>query len=118
MARCVHLIFPASQPDAGVDEMMTNNRRASQRFKAKPGSNVMYTEGAGAIRDVSMDGIFILDSEPLAAGTHITFSFPLGNETAVFQGIVRRYVSQEGMGIQFQEMSREIRMRLLSHIVC
>jgi hypothetical protein len=98
--------------------MITNNKRASQRFKAKPGSNVMYTEGAGAIRDVSMDGIFIVDSEPLSVGTLISFTVPMGNETAMFRGVIRRAVPQEGMGIQFQEMPREIRRRLVSQIAC
>jgi hypothetical protein len=98
--------------------MIKNDRRASQRIKAKPGKNVFYVEGARAIRDVSMDGFYILDSKPLAVGTHITFSVFLGSETVAFHGIVRRSVAQEGMGIQFQEMSRELRRRLLSHTVC
>lgn len=96
--------------------MIEKDRRASQRFKAKPGSIVCFIEGAGAIRDLSMDGIFILDAEPLEVGTLVTFSVRLGNETAAFQGIVRRSVPQEGMGIQFKEVSRETRRRLLSHV--
>jgi PilZ domain-containing protein len=96
--------------------MVEKDRRASQRFKSQPGSNVFYIEGAGAIRDLSMDGVFILDSEPLEVGTHITFSLRLGNETVAFQGIVRRTVPQEGMGIQFTAMPREARRHLLSRI--
>jgi hypothetical protein len=95
--------------------MIKNDRRASQRFKAKPGSIVSYVEGAGAIRDLSMGGVFLLDSEPLPVGTKITFSLMLGSETASFQGIVRRSVAEEGMGIQFTEMPREVRRRLLSY---
>ena len=95
-----------------------NNRRTSQRFKAKLGSNVFFSEWVWAIRDMSMDGVFILDAKPLAVGTRFTFSFCLGKETATFHGIVRRSVAQEGMGIQFQETSREMRRRLLSQIAC
>jgi hypothetical protein len=91
------------------------DKRASQRFKAKPGSIVCYVEGAGAIRDLSMDGVFLLDSEPLSVGTKIRFSVLLGYETVSFQGIVRRSLAEEGMGIQFTEMPREPRRRLLSH---
>jgi hypothetical protein len=60
----------------------------------------------------------ILHAKPLAVGTHFTFSFWLGKETAAFHGIVRRSVAQEGMGIQFQEASREMRRRVLSQIAC
>jgi PilZ domain len=97
-------------------QMIEKDRRASQRFKAKPGSVVFYVEGAGAIRDLSMDGVFILDSEPLPVGTTITFSLMLGNKTVSFQGSVRRSVAGEGMGIQFTEMPFEGRRRLLSQI--
>lgn len=95
--------------------MIEKDKRASQRFKAKPGSFVSYVEGAGAIRNLSMDGVFLLDSEPLSVGTKITFSVLLGYETISFQGIVRRSLAEEGMGIQFTEMPREVRRRLLSH---
>lgn len=98
--------------------MIKNNRRASQRLKAKPGSNVFFAEWVWAIRDMSMDGVFILDGKPLAVGTHVKFSFCPGKETATFHGIVRRSVAQEGIGIQFQETSREMRRRLLSQIAC
>jgi hypothetical protein len=91
-------------------------RRASQRFKAKPGCIASYIEGAGAIRDLSMDGVFLLDSEPLPVDTKITFSLMLGKETVSFQGIVRRTVAREGMGIQFTEVSRELRRRLVSNL--
>ena len=94
------------------------NRRAAQRFKAKPGSNVAYVEGAGPIRDLSTSGIFVLDPEPLEIGASITFSVSLGSETTVLQGIVRRSVPLEGMGIQLTEVPREIRRRLVSHFAC
>jgi hypothetical protein len=96
--------------------MIEKERRSSQRFKAKPGSTVFYVEGSGAMRDLSMDGVFLLDSEPLPVGTKIKFSLMLGNETVLFQGTIRRSVAGEGMGIQFTEMPREVRKRLLSQI--
>ena len=96
--------------------MIEKERRASPRFKAKPGNNVYYIEGAGAIRDLSLDGVFVLDAEPLPVGTSISFSIRLGNETVMLHGIVKQCVEQQGMGIQFKEMSKEARRRLRLHI--
>jgi hypothetical protein len=96
--------------------MIEKNSRASQRFKAKPGTNAYYVEGAGAIRDLSMDGVFILDDEPLPAGTKISFSLRLETGDLPLQGIVRRSVAEEGMAIQFTEISHEARRRLRLHI--
>ena len=104
--------YRTRQPVTIVDK----DRRTSERFKAEPGSNAFYVEGAGAIRDLSMDGVFIVDSEPLEVGEEITFSLRMGNEIAAFRGIVRRSVPQEGMGIQFTDVSREMRRRLVSQI--
>jgi hypothetical protein len=96
--------------------MTEKEKRASQRFKARPGDNVNYVEGAGAIRDLSLEGVFVLDAEPLPVGSIVRFSIRLGNETVMFQGIVQRCVEKQGMGIQFKEMSKEARRRLRLHI--
>jgi len=96
--------------------MVKSEKRSFPRFKAKPGANIFYVEGSGAIRDLSMDGVFVLDADPLPVGTKITFSLRLGNETVALQGIVSRSVPQEGMGIQFTEMSPEARGKLRLHI--
>jgi hypothetical protein len=109
------LALPREGKVAGGGPMTGRVRRASQRFNAKPGSIVSFVEGAGLIRDLSMDGVFLVDSEPLPVDTKITFSVMLGKETASFQGIVRRSVAREGMGIQFTEVPRELRRRLLSN---
>jgi hypothetical protein len=63
-----------------------------------------------------MEGVFVLDSEPLPVGTTIRFSLRLGNRDIVLQGIVRRSVAEEGMGIQFVEMSPEAKRHLNLHI--
>jgi len=96
--------------------MIEKERRESPRFKAKPGDNVYYIEGAGAIRDLSLEGVFVLDTEPLPVGTSISFSIRLGNETVMFHGIVQRCMEQQGMWIQFKEMSKEAKRRLRLHI--
>ena len=112
------LTLPREEKVAGGGTTSARIRRASQRFKAKPGSIVSYVEGAGAICDLSMDGMFLVDSEPLPVDTKITFSLMLGSETVSLQGIVRRTVAREGMGIQFTEVSRELRRRLVVNLAC
>jgi len=96
--------------------MIEKDRRSSQRFKAKPGTHIIYIEGSGAIRDLSMEGVFVLDSDPLPVGTAVVFSLRLGTQDIPLQGIVKHSVDREGMVIQLTEMSREARRRLRLHI--
>jgi hypothetical protein len=96
--------------------MTQKDRRASPRFQARPGSHIVYVEGSGAIRELSVEGVFVLDSEPLPVGATIKFSLRLATQDVALQGIVRRCVAEVGMGIQFTEMSREARRRIRLHI--
>jgi hypothetical protein len=98
-----------------VETMVDKDRRTSLRYEAKAGNYVIYVEGSGGIRDLSMDGVFVLDPEPLPVGTTINFSLHLGTQDIAVQSIVRRSDS-EGMGIQFIEMSAEARRRLRLHL--
>lgn len=75
-------------PDQRVSgAMVEKDRRASRRFKAKPGAYAFHIEWSGAIRDLSMDGIFILDADPLPVGTNIAFSLLLGTKPSRFEGL-------------------------------
>jgi hypothetical protein len=96
--------------------MTRQERRASPRFPAKPGSHVIYVEGSGGIRDLSLEGVFVLDSEPLSVGTTLRFSLRLGSKILDLQGIVRRSVPNEGMAIQFTEISLEAKRHLRLYI--
>ena len=98
-----------------MTKMIEKDRR-TPRYPAKPGTYVVYVEGTGAIRDLSMNGVFVLDSEPLPVGTSITFSLRTGAHDILLKGIVRRSVEEEGMGIQFVEMSSEARRRLRLYV--
>ncbi len=71
-----------------MTKMIEKDRR-TPRYPAKPGTYVVYVEGTGAIRDLSMDGVFVLDSEPLPVGTSITFSLRTGAHDILLKGIVR-----------------------------
>jgi hypothetical protein len=90
--------------------------RASPRFRPKPGSHIVYTEGFGEIRDVSLHGVFVLDADPLPVGTRLKFSFRFGSDDIPVQGIVQRTVDGQGMGIELTEASIEARNRLKHHL--
>jgi hypothetical protein len=93
-----------------------NDKRSSPRFQAKRGDYIIYIEGTGTIRDLSVNGMFVLDTEPLPVDTTIRLSLRLGDKDVALQGIVRRTVAEEGMGIQFTGVSPEARRRLRLHI--
>jgi hypothetical protein len=87
--------------------MAPNDKRASPRFSARSGSHVIYIEGSGAIADLSLNGVFVLDPDPLPVGTHIHLELRLGSHGILVKAIVRRSVAEKGMVIQFTELSRE-----------
>jgi PilZ domain-containing protein len=92
-------------------------QRASPRFRPKPGTHIVYLEGFGEIRDVSLHGVFVLGSHPLPVGTKLKFSFRFGSDDIPVQGIVQRSVDGQGMGIELIETSSEARNRLKFHLV-
>ena len=96
--------------------MAQGDKRASPRFSAKSGSHVIYIEGSGAIADLSLNGVFVLDPDPLPIGTHIHFELRLGDHSIPVRGVVLRSVAGKGMGIQFTELSREGKRRLKIHL--
>ena len=100
--------------------MAQKDRRASPRFLVSPGNYATYREGSAAIRDLSLDGVFIkcrdeasqfVNSHPLSAGNNITLELRLHRPAIFFRGIVR-HVSRKGMGIQFVHVPSEARRRL------
>ena len=62
--------------------MAQSDKRASPRFSAKSGSHVINIEGSGAIADLSLNGVFVLDPDPLPIGTHIHFELRLGDQVS------------------------------------
>jgi hypothetical protein len=92
--------------------MIKNDRRISQRFQGKPSNYIQYTEGSGRIRDLSLEGVFVLDPEPLPAGTKIEFSLHLDTQDVPLTGVVRRSMPGEGMAILFTDLSSEAKRRI------
>ena len=92
--------------------MAENEKRAWIRFKPKSGSHIVYPEGFGEVRDLSLNGMFVLDRDPLPEGTKISFALRLGTDDIRLQGIVTRSEPGRGMVIQFTELTRESTRRL------
>lgn len=108
-----------SLPSGGSNSGERKEGRASPRFLMSPGNYVLYVEtgsGAtwrsGAIRDLSLHGVFVVNSNPLPAGTNLTLGLRLSTQAIPLKGVVRRSVDGEGMGIQFTSVASEVKNRL------
>jgi hypothetical protein len=87
--------------------MAGRDKRFAPRLAVSAGNYVVYTEGSGTIRDLSLGGVFIEDRDPLPEGTNFGFDLRLGNELVPMRGIVRRSMPGLGMGVQFQNMTHD-----------
>jgi hypothetical protein len=96
--------------------MSAKDRRAAQRFQPKPGNHITYAATSAVIRDLSLEGVFVFDLDPLPVGSEIIFTLRAGDQDIALEGIVWHSVDQEGMGIQFTKVSPESKRRLRIHI--
>jgi hypothetical protein len=96
--------------------MPSKDRRATPRFQPNPGSRIIYGVTSAGIRDLSLEGVFVFDSDPLPVGSEIVFTLRAGEQDISLEGIVRHSVDQEGMGIQFTKVSAVSKRRLRIHI--
>ena len=96
--------------------MRNENKRNSPRVETTSGSYVLYVEGSGSIRDLSLTGVFVIDEDPLDVGTTISFEIRLSSSSIPVKGIVRRCVKNQGMGIEFVQISPEGKILLKSHL--
>jgi hypothetical protein len=92
------------------------DRRATPRFQAKQGSQIVYGANPTTIRDLSLEGVFVIDQDPLPVGSELAFTLLAGETEIALEGIVRRTVEQEGMGIQFTNVSAVSKRRLRIYI--
>jgi hypothetical protein len=92
------------------------DRRATVRFQAKPGNHITYGESSAEILDLSLEGVFVLDPDPLPVGSEIAFTLRAGDQDIALEGIVRHSVDRQGMGIQFTNVSSVSKRRLRIHI--
>jgi hypothetical protein len=96
--------------------MPSKDRRAAQRFQGKPSNQILYGDRSAPIRDLSLEGVFVLDPDPLPLGSEITFLLQAGHTDITLEGIVRHSIPDEGMGIQFTNLTRISKRRLVIHI--
>jgi hypothetical protein len=92
------------------------DRRATPRFQAKPENRILYGERSAPIRDLSLEGVFVLDPDPLPVGSEITFTLRAGHQDISLEGIVRHSIEDVGMGIQFTSIPAVSKRRLIIHI--
>jgi len=97
-------------------EMGKDDKRTFPRVPTSPGNYVIYVEGSGSIRDLSLTGVFVIDEEPLPVGTTINFELRLHSVSLPVKGVVRRSVPGQGMGIQFLQLSPEGKILLKSYL--
>lgn len=81
------------------------DKRFATRLAASAGDYVVYVEGSGTIRDISIGGVFIQDKNPLPEGTVFGFTLRIDEEMLPLKGVVRRSIARTGMGIQFQDLN-------------
>jgi hypothetical protein len=102
--------------DARGSPMPKKDRRTIQRFLAKPDDRIFYDERSAPVRDISLEGAFVLDPDPLPVGSEIVFTIRAGHQDISLEGIVRHSVDQEGMGIHFTKIPAVSKRRLIIHI--
>lgn len=91
---------------------MESDRRMEPRFRPDTGCYIAYMEGSGGVRDLSLNGLFVLDEDPLPLGERVKFSLCTGPQPIVLDGIVVRSEPGRGMAIRLIDVSRESRRRL------
>ena len=96
--------------------MSREDRRANPRFEPKPGDHITYGETSAGIRDLSVEGVFVLDKDPLPVGSEIVFTLRAGHQDISLEGVVRHSADQQGMGIQFTNVIPVSNRRLRIHI--
>lgn len=96
--------------------MTQGDRRKTPRFLPKPENRILYHDRSAPIRDLSLEGVFVLDPDPLPAGSEIAFTLRAGQTDIELEGIVRHSEVDVGMGIQFVNLSAVSKRRLIIHI--
>ena len=94
----------------------SEDRRGTPRFQPKPEDRVTYGERSAVIRDLSLEGVFVMDSDPLPVGSEVIFTLRAGDQDILLEGVVRHSIDQQGMGIQFTKLIPVSKRRLRIHI--
>ena len=63
----------------------------------------MYLDGSGAIRDLRLNGVFVVGSDPIPVGAKLNFAFRLGIENISLQRIATRSQAQQKIGFNLRK---------------
>lgn len=96
--------------------MASSDKRTTPRFAVGSGVYVLYVEGSGSVRDLSLNGAFILDPQPLPVGEHLRLDLRMGHVSVLTEAVVRRCVPGQGMGVEFLTVNSEGKRRLKIYI--
>jgi hypothetical protein len=93
------------------------DRRSHPRMKCRVTIEVQ-TEAGGIplfanLTDISMGGCYVETSTILAAGSQIKLGFSMDDATLSAVGVVARLDPGSGIAVQFREMNREARDRMV-----
>jgi len=90
-----------------------HERREDLRKPPRKALWVVYPDYAPRVRDLSLSGAFIEDSRPLRPGRIIRIHIT-DREAAPLEmkAMVRRVIADQGMTVEFVEMSDQTRRRL------
>jgi diguanylate cyclase (GGDEF)-like protein/putative nucleotidyltransferase with HDIG domain len=98
-------------------QLSYKDRRSHPRLKCRVTIEMQMPEGGtplfANLTDVSMGGCYIETSTILAAGSKIKLGFSMDDTSLSAEGVVARLDPGSGLAIQFREMNREGRDRML-----
>ena len=98
-------------------QLAYKDRRAHPRMKCRV-TIELHTETGGVplfanLTDISLGGCFVETSTILAPGSQIRLGFSMDDGTLAAEGVVARLDPGAGIAVQFKEMNREGRERML-----
>jgi len=86
--------------------MSSKDRRATQRFQPKSGNHIAYAATSAVIRDLSLEGVFVCDLDPLPVGSEIIFTLRAGDQDISLEGIVRLSFTKIPSACDFNRIRR------------
>src|SRR5262245_13571382 len=93
--------------------MEHSGRRTPPRVPGTTGFYASFPGGMASLRDLALRGAMLEDPDPLPVGSRIRLTLRLGMETVQCVGLVKRSLLQEGMAVEFVDISADDRRCLL-----
>ncbi|HKH98760.1 MAG TPA: diguanylate cyclase [Candidatus Sulfotelmatobacter sp.] len=98
-------------------QLSFKDRRSHPRFNCRVTIELQAEAGGPPVfanlTDVSMGGCYVETSTILSPGSHIKLGFSMDDGTLTHEGIVARLDPGSGVAVQFREVNREGRERML-----